>query len=228
WTQWTNASGNTEFFLINAFLARYERRAFEIVNPPWATPTGAWRCADISQNDDAQRLTHTGYLHAAPNTWLFSSMNVNENANRTTVWSDTLPGWETRNDRLGWRRLEQIERPAEIVSLTDNVNFYVPGHGHRDARESAGRSREVIEDQAVPGPDGDNRGSHRTLGRRPATMIDGHAEALPIRGAYWMDLAGEFRLAESSGGAISLYRSEVRHFLWFVRGDDAVADGGGD
>lgn len=221
--QWTMASGYSETLLINAFLARYQSQPFVTSNGNiFPTPFGIWRCTEVGLNEDPQRATHAGILHGAPNTWLFSSLNVNDNANRVNAWSDTLPGWESRNNRLGWRRIEQIRRTSEIVALMDNVNYYVTDHGHRDARESVGMSREVIEDPTVAGPDGDNRGSHRTLGRRPASMLDGHAEALPITGAYWKDTEDTYQLAETGNGSISLFAREVQRFLWFVRNDDAV------
>lgn len=226
--QWTESSGRSGPWLINAFLARYQGMPFNSVAIGWPTPTGIWRCPEIGESEDTARTTHSGVLHAAPNQWLFNSMNINDNAGRVNIWGDTLPGWENRTERFGWRRIEQIRSPADTITLMDNVTFFVHEHNHRDAREYVGRSCDVITDPDLHAYCGDNQGSHFSLNRRPAVFLDGHADGVPFSSAFWMTLRETYRPAGMNSGEIQLYAREVRHLLWFVEPGDLVDDTGGE
>lgn len=226
--QWTEAGGRSGPWLINAFLARYQGQPFKPVAVGWPAPTGVWRCPEIGESEDAVRTTHSGVLHAAPNQWLFNSMNINDDAGRVNIWGDTLPGWEDRTERYGWRRIEQVRSPVDTIMLMDNVTFYVHEHYHRDAREYIGRSCDVITDPNLHAYCGDNQGAHVSLNRRPAVFLDGHADGVPFSSAFWMTLRETYRPMSSSSGAIQLYAREVRHLLWFVEPGDLAVDEGGE
>ncbi|MBL8879218.1 MAG: prepilin-type N-terminal cleavage/methylation domain-containing protein [Phycisphaerales bacterium] len=223
--QFAQPSGGNSPLLINAFLARYQRQPFAEIQSGWPTPTGIWRCPDVSVNEDGSRSTDSGVLHAAPNRWLFNSMNIDEAAGRVTTWGDSLPGWEDRTERLGWSRMEQIRNPADIIALMDNVTHYDSVQHRREARESVGRSCDVITDPDMHSYCGENQGSHFVMRRRPAVFLDGHAEGVPFSSAFWMTLLEPYRPLGLSSGAIDLYAREVRHFMWFVEPTDAVQPG---
>lgn len=223
--QWTEPSGQSSSWLINAFLARYQHQPYTPVAAGWPTPTGIWRCPEVSVNEDGTRTSDSGVLHAAPNRWLFNSMIVDESVGRVTTWGDALPGWEDRTERLGWSRVEQVRNTADIIALMDNVTHYDSVQHRREARESVGRSCDVISDPDMHSYCGENQGAHYSLRRRPAVFLDGHADGVPFSSAFWMTLLGPYRPMGLSSGAIDLYAREVRHFMWFVEPTDAVQPG---
>ncbi len=215
----------SSIYLINSFLARWEGKPWEKPDVGWPTPTGAWRCPEVRPGDDAERLTHSGVLHYAPNTWAFNSMNRNDDAGILKVWGDSPAGYEARAHTKSWHRSFLIQFPDQIVQLIDNVSYFNDGHGHRDARESIGLSGEAV--QECKAFKLRQRGSHDRLARRPSVFFDNHAEALPSTPEYWLDE----KAAYSAGpGAPSndFYAREVQRFLWFVSAADRGGGGGGD
>lgn len=225
--QWRDANGNNSPWLINAFLARYQHQSFTPVTVGWQTPTGVWRCPEVSMGEDGERTSFSGILHAAPNRWLFDSMEIDDIARTVRTFGDSLPGWEDRVDRLGWSRVEQMRNPADLIAMADNVTCYIQERHRREARESIGTSCDIVTDFDLHTYCGDNVGSHFTMNRRPAAFLDGHADGVPFSSAYWMTLPVQYRPAGTTMGTTRLYAREVRHFYWFIEPADAVSDGWG-
>ena len=206
-----------EINLINSLLARYDGERFETNEDGMLTPTGIWRCPEVPVSaDGGERWTHSGILHHAPNTWVFNNVRVWQTG-EVLIFADAHDGWEGYREPV-WRIIDRIRRPFEIVALIDNVNFQSPGHGDRDrqARESIGRSCEVVYDLTDDGCNSDNRGSHDDPGKRPAVFMDGHAEALPTARSYWKADIGLYRPGGNEEAETTLYIREVEHFMWFI------------
>ena len=211
WTEPDGAGGfQAQFWLINRFLARYMGEEFhQGEQDPWPVPSGVWRCPEV--RDDALRFTHSGYLHHAPNQWLFNYGVWNEQLHTMTNWTDVSFGWEGRYHGT-WRKSSDVAHPSEIVELIDNLNYWVPSHGHRDAYESIGQSVQMV---VGPNPSGiDNNGSHDALHRAPAVFVDGHAQALPTTADYWLNNQQLYNAP--SGYTPVLYDREVQRFMWFI------------
>ncbi len=206
-----------EINLINTLLARYDGERFETNEDGLLTPAGIWRCPEVSVSEDGEeRWTHSGILHHAPNTWVFNNVRVWPTG-EVHIFADAYDGWETYREPL-WRMIDRIRRPFDIVALIDNVNFQSPGHGDRgrEARESIGRSCEVVYDLTDDQCQSDNRGSHDGHGRRPAVFMDAHAEALPSAESYWKADAGLYWPGGNEEAETTLYVREVEHFMWFI------------
>jgi len=202
----------------NRILADYQGVEF----PPkpdgiFFTPTGAWRCPSVPVSQDgAERWTHTGIIHHAPNTWLFNHVRVSD-PDPAQIFSDAIEGWIDRYGSSEWRVLDRIRRPSDIIAIMDSVTWQSTGHGEsdREARETIGTSCEITEFHPNDGCK-DNRGSHDVLSQRPAVFLDGHAVALPSSEAYWYDQKNWYEPADGSGVALELYRREVRNLMWFI------------
>jgi prepilin-type N-terminal cleavage/methylation domain-containing protein len=219
----TDSEGMTHVSLINKLLADYSGYPF-VQNGPagWKRPEGIWRCVDVGPNDDRFRLSHSGIIHFAPNTWLFNLVSILDYAvvTRRVIWASAYAGWEDRYATSEWRRIERVPRAERIISLLDNVNFYNGAHGHREARESFGLSCEVVSE---PCPcNQDSQGSHDAVRRRPAAFLDGHAVALPSTRDYWMSSAERYRPPGARAGerGAKLFAREVDHFLWYIGPSD--------
>ncbi|HVZ94557.1 MAG TPA: prepilin-type N-terminal cleavage/methylation domain-containing protein, partial [Phycisphaerales bacterium] len=164
------ASGQLSVQLINRILATYQEQSFNPTDQPdYPVPTGAFRCPDISPDNEREMWTHSGYLHHAPNFWLFNTVRINESAAFTSVQSSELTGWSGRYGNGGWRRIDRIWHAEWVVSLLDNVNYYFVGHGHREAHESIGEAEQLIVDDSYPPSVAlQNRMSHQRVGKHPA------------------------------------------------------------
>src|SRR5213075_965068 len=141
--QWTEVGGAVmEFWLDNGILARYNvEQAWSIPDAEatwWKIPEAEWRCPEVRDEEDHSRATHEGIIHHAPNEWLFSNGNWNDLPNGwKNNFSDVYTGWEGKFGG-SWRKVGDVWQPREIISLMCNVNYFVPSHGHRDAREYYG------------------------------------------------------------------------------------------
>ncbi len=213
---WKLIDGLAESNLINALLARFLGQPFKPNQLGfWPTPTGAWRCIEVSENDDQEeRWTHSGILHFAPNTWLFNNVRI-FGTDFCSIEGDAPNGWAPRYGTSAWRKLEQILRSSEIVALMDNVTYFYAGHGHREARESIGQSCQVVlgDENADCG---DNAGSHSPQHRRPSAFVDGHAEALPSTAEYWYDLRSEYHPLNNPDTPEVIWNREAQRFYWFA------------
>lgn len=212
--------------LINRILSNYSEEPFPDTQPgQFPAPTGVWRCPDVPMEESGitERWTHSGILHHAPNLWVFNNLYTFE-GEPTFYEADAPGGWQARYGGQRWRLLDRIPRLPRIVALIDNVNYYSPSHGHREAREYVGYSRDVVEN--ARGDDfEDNQGSHALLGKRPAVFLDGHAEPLPAGPEYWFDHLNTYRpLDGESGETESFYHRAVEHFLWFIQPEELVRD----
>lgn len=222
WTEVVESQTVTTPYLLNAFLARWSGNPFAPVDLGWPTPTGVWRCPDVKPDDDAGHTTHTGVIHQIPNAWLFNSVVRNDEAHILRFWGDTLPGWEHLSK--GWRRLDVVAFPTDLIMIMDGVSFYSKSHAHRDGREAYARSCDVLSDVDPCNPQ--NEGSHDDLHLRPAAFVDGHAATLPSTSQYWLN--GTSRFTHGSGPMLSLEAREVQRLMWFIRpGDSALKSGGG-
>lgn len=210
WTERDGAGGFTQAtWLMNTFVARFAGEDVEHPAKGWYEPKGAWRCPDV--RDESERKTHWGYLHHAPNQWLFNYAVWNEEYGVANFWADVYPGWEVKFGRK-WRRLSDVWKSDEIVEIMCNVTYFETSHNHHDARESIGMSHELVPGQ--PYVYQDIRSSHRGPKRLPAVFVDGHASALPLTHGYWMN--GQTTYTTPGGLTPSLYDREVQRFMWFV------------
>lgn len=210
-------------WLINALLARYEGRAFRRRDYGWPSPTDIWRCPNVKPDDDDLRQTHNGNLHHAPNYWLFSEVVMNERTGSLLISNAAPDAWAPRYGSRAWRTLDQVTRTSDIAMLIDNVDYFVIEHGHRDAREFFGRAEEII----IPGNESthDNRGTHDSLKVRPAAFADGHVATLRATADYWQDTRHTY--TTGSGLGADFHEAEVKHLLWFI-GPGSFRAGGGE
>ncbi|GMU80387.1 MAG: hypothetical protein AMXMBFR47_02580 [Planctomycetota bacterium] len=213
---WRVRGASNEILLINGILAAFLGEPFERhpgqPDHEFDRPHGIWRCPDVP--DEESRWTHHGYLHHAPNMWLFNDAYYYPADSRLAVYADAPFGWEPRFGRPEWRKIERIREPGQIVAILDNVNYQVYTHTHREARESIGRAEEFIYDPGDGGPH-DTVPAHASLLRSPALFVDGHAEPLPNTRAYWHD-APAFLRPTGSDTAVQFFEREVRRLMWFV------------
>lgn len=221
---WQLASDGAHVTLLNKVLARYLGQPFEPVpDEIYATPTGIFRCPAISVGEDFPlRWSHSGTLHYAANTWLFNNILDNQLADFYRVVADVLAGWTRRYGNGRWRRLGDIPRQTEIIAIMDTVITHLHGPNHLDAREEYGYGCEVLWDPSGGSVCGDNVGSHDKLGKRPALLLDGHGESIPISAAYWQDVAVSLHPAEDPSITHDVYQREIQRFFWFVRPEDHV------
>lgn len=218
---WTLEADSTVPWLINRFLARYIGQPFSLmVGGDQHMPDGVWRCPDVELGDNDPRWTHSGFIHHAPNTWLFNTVRWDDISGENTWLADVYPGWYAAPEATSWRKLGSIPRPSEIISIIDNVNFFSVLHRHREAREQIGRSFEAIH---IPSPETDlvTEFSHDTLNVRPAVFVDGHAQALPATLEYWTGLQTKFR-PTGSQSVVTLFAREAQRFMWFTKSTEVV------
>lgn len=214
WNRADAAGGYTNHpWQMHSFLTNYEGRAVEFPQAGFPAPQLSWRCPEIRPERDAERQSHFGIIHYAANLWLFNSMILDEELHTLRVTAEAYTGWVEPFGGSRWRRMDRVVRTSDVVMLMDNVNYYVPSHFHRDARDSYALGCDVSVAEGNP-CESDNQGSHEALHRRPAVFADGHASALPTTQAYWHDDQGAYPAPE--GGTARLFAAEVRHLLWFV------------
>jgi len=223
WLAWNRPNGDGDyersFWLMNRFLALWQGNEFpdpeEGADRPWPIPQGVWRCPEV--RDELQVQTHSGYQHSSPNGWLFSQANIDEQHHTLKFWTDALPGWESRSSPKAWRKSFSPQFPNEVVEFSDNVSYWVTGHGHRDARESVAFSYDVVAGDTPR--DDRNAGHHDATSRQPAVFLDGHADALPINPDYWLDESSTYA-GPSGQYPRTLFAKEVKRFMWFVSSRD--------
>lgn len=219
---WELRPGGIRTRLLNGFLADYSDEPFPLrQGEQYPTPQGIWRCPDVApDDDDPQRWTHTAILHHAPNTWLFNTVWVSGPDNVRIV-ADAPTGWQERHGGDRWRIIDWIPRPGQIVSVMDNVNYFLEGHGHREARETIGSACDIVFQPRDPECD-DNRGSHERIGRRPALFADSHGEALPSSSEYWRDTKARYRGPDEPHEETEFHHREVEHLLWFIAPEERI------
>ena len=180
-------------------------------------PTGVWRCTEIPPDRDGEHTTHANQVHSASNAWVYNKAVIDDETGEKNVWADALPGWEAFVGR-SWRRIDQIDHSDQVIALTDALTFDFVLKMHRHARDTVGRSAQI-----VPGGDLDNRGSHESLKRLPTSFLDGHAMALPMGAEYWEAGVHDYT-PPGAGPVTSLYDREVERFIAAIApadGDDA-------
>lgn len=214
--QWTHDSDFPSPWLLDRFLALWSGQPFEqIPDETFFRPSGIWRCPDVSIANDGLRRSHTAIAHYAASRYVYSWGLWDDVTPQYEESNDALPGWESSPTLAGWRQLSQIRRPAEIIAIADNVNFTHVGFNHRDARDSIGRSCEIVYDPQNAGC-GDNEGSHKSLHVRPAVFVDGHAEALPDSPSYWLGAQETCAPPGNPADATTIYVREAQRFAWFI------------
>lgn len=211
---------NSTGLLINEILANDNNEPFAPATDDtgWRHPVGIWRCPEVG--DDWARRTHSGFLHYAPNRWLFNTLTAYDEETGYWVAADAPQGWDEYGGDA-WRKLEHIRRASEIIALADNVNYYHPPHNQREGRESIGYSWEIVSDETVDDTGTSLRASHRRLVKRPCVFVDGHAEPLPAARSYWQDALHTYSPRKQPGLLVELYQREVERFMWFVRPEDS-------
>lgn len=221
WTRLTDEGEETSPWLINRFLADYLGDTFIKGDAAYEVPSGAWRCPDVRIGDDVTRQTHEGFLHHAPNQWLFNDAVINEPLRVARINGDTLDGWRERFGGRVWRRTGMLWNPSQVVSLMDNVNYFNASHAHREARTGYGFSSDVVSDASESAEQ--NTGSHDGLAVRPAASMDGHVVALKSRSQDWMDAQAFYRPTGSEGAAVTLWRAEAQRFMWFIQPQEEIS-----
>ena len=173
WISEPNDHGGIELtrFLINRFMADWLNDPF----PPDDSgdlypPTGMWRCPEISPEDEGLRLTHMGYIHHAPNQFLFGILDYESPGAIPSAYMDAAPGWQTTGYGSRWGKYTMPQHPAEVIAVMDNVQSYFISHMHWDAREFYGRSVHVAS-RPTTAPDVENNGSHSKVGVRPTVFV---------------------------------------------------------
>lgn len=215
WTRVLPSGGaETNPWLLQSTLTEWLGERVEFPPDGFPAPRGVFRCPEVSPARDLERQGHNGIQHHAPNGWLFSQVVQDDERLLLRIDSDVLPGWETRAHPRVWRRLDDAERPTDTIALMCNVWFYLPAHVHREARDYYSFAIETVEGESVE--DFDNRGSHDPLHRRPAVMVDGHAEPMPTTQAWWMG-ARQSYAPPGAGPASLLYPREVERLIYFIR-----------
>ncbi|MCA9306577.1 MAG: type II secretion system protein [Phycisphaerales bacterium] len=215
---WTLSSAGADQRLINDILAEFIDEPFAEPQSPGEprVPTGAFRCPAVSKDRDMpERWTHIGYLHYAPNTWLFNSVTDNQLAGFKLITADAPGPFQQQWGGSRWRLIDQVQRPSDIIMLIDNAYYWYTDHGHYEARESVGRGCDIIEEVIDAGlACGGNIGSHPG-GKRPSVCADGHAETVPSDAAYWQDHVSTY--ASPDGGTVEdIYDREAQRLMWFV------------
>ncbi len=208
------------FWLINRVLSNFMGSPMEKPTVGFPPVTGMYRCPEIKPDqDELWRRSHSGYIHAAPNRWLFNYLNVNKVTGTMNIFGDMLSGWSDRYGPRFWRRMPLLWRPASIATLSDNVAYWYEPHQHYEAREAVGRGFEMVR---LPNEAGtDNIGAHDRLGVRPAAYADGHAATLPVSNDFWTSGVETYYAAGSpSAEGYQLSAPEVSAFMWFIGARD--------
>jgi len=202
-----------ERWLINRFLAQWNGDAFRLDDAGVLhIPHGVWRCPEIKPNTEGTRLTHQGYLHHAPNQYLFGILDHRDPGADPVELVDTPPGYRPLGSPTSrWPRLLDPTRQAETVMIMDNVWSYIPLHQHHDAREFYRRSYEVPEHPKSGNLE--NEGAHQGPGVRPAVFVDGHADTLPNTSEYWESHEASYHSPYSQTES-TFYDAEVRHLMY--------------
>ncbi len=200
--------------LFNRYLAEWLGKPFERdPGTPLFIPRGMWRCPEIREGEDDLRLTHSGRIHHAPNSFLFGILDYPEPGADPFVSVDTVPGYELSEYAHLWPKLVRVQRTSEIVTVMDNVRTYIPIHQHYDAKESIGYSVQVAE-HPRSAVNIENIGSHAKLQVRPSVFVDGHAETLPNTSEYWEADPRDY--PTPIGFESTLFGAEVRHFMYYL------------
>ncbi|MBM4109505.1 MAG: type II secretion system protein [Phycisphaerae bacterium] len=215
WTRVLPEGGTvTNPWLLQSTLTDWMGEQVEFPPDGFPAPRGVFRCPEVSSARDYERQGHNGIQHHAPNGWLFCQVNQDDERRLLRIDSDVLPGWESRAHPRAWRRLDDAERPSDTIALMCNVNFFLPSHSHREARDYFSFGIETVEGESEE--DFDNRGSHDALHRRPAVMVDGHADAIPTMQAWWMGVRQSYT-PPGAGPPSLLFPREVERLVYFIR-----------
>lgn len=211
---WTRLEDDGEYHFAGwsmaRFLADYAGESFGPAEELWP-PKGAWRCVEIRAEDDEAHITHYAVVHAAPNTWTYNYVYIDEQIGEKIVTADSLPGWEAVAG-AGWRHPAQFAFPAELAAITDAVSFYVPLHDHRHARDSIGLGWQILPGELV-----ENYPTHAKAGRIPMAFFDGHAGSAPLATSYWNDQLRTYDPPGAGGYTQEFWDREVQRYLWFVQ-----------
>jgi prepilin-type N-terminal cleavage/methylation domain-containing protein len=209
----------SSFWPMSRLLAWVNNERFEKVESQWYAPTGIWRCPDVKADGiETNRISHVGIQHSAPNRWVFTSVNLDDQQGWMKPYNDAFGGWYDRYGKAGFRRLSMMDRPAKTIAIMDNVNFWSAAHGHRDARDYYGNSLEVVQGET---PEAfDNQGSHDRLFIRPAVYLDGHGEAVTSRPGWWLENQSYWKSGASP--QVRLYDREVERFMWFIMPNEVL------
>jgi prepilin-type N-terminal cleavage/methylation domain-containing protein len=217
--QWNRLEDDGQFHLgfwnLPRFMAMYTDTPFPIDptgGTPLVVPIGVWRCNEIRPEDDGAHTTHTSIVHSASNGWLYNTVFQDDEVHTASYFANAMPGWDIGGPNLAssWRRVTQVQRPADTITLCDAITFYFSFHMHRHAVESVSYSSQV----ATGTDPADNRGSHEALKRLPTAYLDGHAQALPMDQSYWFDRQQTY--TGPAGGTMDLYDREVKSLIWYV------------
>ncbi len=200
-------------WLINAFLARWQGQRFPVGDLGWGVPQGVWRCSEIGPERERERWTHNGILHHAPNGWLFSTVVEDRVSGTVFVSNQAHPGWDIRFARGDWRRIDHLQRTQQTIALIDNVSVWIPGHGHHDALEFAEEGCQIVRNDNHCGER--KSGSHDRLAVRPALFADGRAQPVPATDEYWFTEQAYYQSSDAPVGA-TLWRRDAEHFVWYV------------
>ncbi len=208
-----NGTFESSFWLMNRVLAWYSGETWER-SGSWHIPRGVWRCPNVQADGvEAERTSHQGIQHSAPNQWLFTSVNQDDQQGWLKLSNDAFAGWYNKWGKGGYRRLGMVDRPTQIIALMDNQNYWVQSHNHRDARDYYGFANEVIQGDTTWKYD--NRGSHESLWKVPAVYLDGHGEAVPTRSDWWLD--GYESWKSPDGSPMKLTKREAERLIWFLQ-----------
>jgi prepilin-type N-terminal cleavage/methylation domain-containing protein len=207
--------------MTNKFLAEWMDEPFpKVPEHEFHVPTGAWRCPGVGPNEEIERWTHSGYIHHAPNQWLYN--NVMDMEGEITIEADAPEGCPDDMRGSQWRHEDDVMFPSEVVSLICNSSMFYEYHGHREAYEYIGYGADIIH---YPGSREfeHNRGSHPKMKKRPASFVDGHGESLPDSEDYWHDELNQYR--PHGGSVFEHYHREVQRLMWMIRPGDRVGGG---
>ncbi len=176
-------------------------------------PHGIFRCPEVNADGFyTDRWTHIGYVHHAPNTWIFNVVFINEFADFIDIQAEAPGPFQDRWGGDRWRRFNDIRRPTEVAALIDNAVFYNEGHGHTEARESISTACDIIDDR----PEtlcGGHRGSHPG-NKRPSLFFDLHVETLPSDAAAWTSNVESYT-AIGTTATLQMSEMEARVLYWF-------------
>jgi prepilin-type N-terminal cleavage/methylation domain-containing protein len=208
-----DAQYHLEFWNLARFMALYADTPFP-PDPtgtlPEAVPIGVWRCTEIKPDNDTAYSNHEMIVHSTSNAHLFNAAFPNDEQGTVSYSGFALPGWEVGGPNLAnsWRRIPQIPRPSDIITLTDSITFYFTFHMHRHPRDPLSQSYQV-----PSGTPADNQGSH-PASRLPTAYLDGHAGAVPLDQPYWLDRQQTYDAP--AGGSTDLYDREVKSLIWYI------------
>jgi len=217
WINEPNDQGGIDLtrLLLNQFMAKWLGDPFPPDdNDQLFVPQDMWRCPAITLESEGLRLTHNGYLHHAPNQFLFGILDYETPNSDPNAYMDAAQGWQSTSYGKRWGKYTMPQHPSNVVAVMDNVQTYFPSHQHYDAREFYGRSVHVSE-RPTNASNVENNGSHSRVSVRPSVFVDGHAEAMSSLASYWEQDPGEYR-GPDGFDTERMFISEIRHFMYYV------------